>query len=87
MKKMIIPMLAVLLAFGASAFSYLPVAANSQTYDWQVYQNGVPTSTFLQDLTEQQVRQDNPECDGNQIVCFRAHDENGAPLEIYIRKD
>ena len=81
-------MLAVILAVAASAFGYAPAASDDTQYDWRVFENGQPTSTFLDNLTEEQVRSQNPECDGDDVTCFQAYDDSRTVAHnILIQKD
>ena len=73
MKKYVTGAVALTLAIAATAFT-LPQKASAldPSFDWQVYDAmGNPTSTFLTNETQAQVKHDNPACNGTNLTCFR----------------
>lgn len=88
MKKYLSGFIALILAISASAFTAPKGAASDPVYDWRVYDaSGNPTSVFVEDKTEAEMRAANPSCNGSNLICFQNYNQaHTQPLGLLIKK-
>jgi uncharacterized protein YxeA len=92
MKKYLIGLMAVVLAIGFSAFNGSQEKKKSdmqQTFTWHKYNPAgtselSPVVTFVGTANDAKSAFNCP--DGLSVICARAYDEEGTPLDVYVRK-
>ena len=65
-------MFALIVAVAAAAFTAPTSTSGVTNFDWQVYVNGSPTSTYIENKTQQDMLDANPDCNTGSTICFRA---------------